>query len=266
MRDDPSPIDDAGPPGLTLVAYINTGRGGSSTAEDDLSAFCARRGFRLVETVYETPGKRPQPFDKRTGGQEALRCIHAGKAQGILVPELDHAFSSVGDAVTTIERWLEEDIAFVCATFCTGRSLVLRGRAARQTGIGAVFAGLGQFHRKMVARKVQAQLATRRLRGDWMGRVPYGFSIVNGRLVEDPVQMKRIVEMKRAHRRGKSYREIAARFGISVATAYQLVNTDLRLLKRGRTVPRREGTGTPPSDESHLARPEPSEGEALDHR
>jgi len=248
MRDDPSPIDDAGQARLALVAYIDTGRDETSVTADRLSAFCAERGFRLVELIHEPPCKTAKPFDERPGGQEALRRIREGAAQGILVSELDQAFSSVADAVSTLERWVEESVAFVCVAFCDDAPLVLYGRDTRQADSGAVFAGLGQFHRRMVARKVQAQLATKRLRGEWLGRVPYGFTVVDGRLVEDPVQMKRIVEMKRAHRRGKSYREIASRFDVSVATAHRLVNTDLRLLKRGRTAPRRDGAGTPPAD------------------
>jgi len=66
--------------------------------------------------------------------------------------------------------------------------------------------------------------------------------------------MKQISEMKRAHRRGKSYRQIAARFGISVATVHRLVKTDLRLLKRGR-VPTRKGV--PPASATQSGRTMP---------
>lgn len=251
MRDDPSPIDQASNPLLSLVAYMDSGRDGSSVA-DDLAAFCAGRGYRLVETVIEPPCKTARPFDERPGGQEALRLIRVGRAQGILVSELDQAFSSVSDAVSTLERWSEERVAFVCVNFARGGELILNGNNGAKADLVDVFAGLGQFHRRMVARKVQAQLETKRLRGEWLGRVPYGFVVVEGRLAEDPVQMKRIVEMKRAHRRGKSYREIAARFGVSVATAHRLVNTDLRLLKRGRVAPRKGSPGAlqPTTDRS----------------
>ncbi len=228
---------------LSLVAYTRSewDEGTELTADylDELAAFCAEQGFRLAGSVHEQPTKTAKPFEERPGGREALRLIREAEAQGILVWNLGQAFSSVADAVATLERWIEEGVAFACVSFLNDRPLIIAGRDDDNMSISDIFSGLGQFHRIVAARKVRAQMETKRSRGDWLGRVPYGFIVVDGRLAEDPVQMKHIVDMKRAHRRGKSYREIASRFGISVATAHRLVNTDLRLLKRGRVAPRR---------------------------
>ncbi len=245
MTDRPPP-DDTNPTDLALLAYVRSPEGGDAELADlrgGFEAFCTAHGYSLAGVVYEEPAKASKLFEERPGGREALRLIREGRAQGILVWELDQAFSSVADAVATLERWAEEGVAFVCVAFARGGPLILHGENGEQAALADVFSGLGRFHRRVVARKVRAQLETKRSRGEWLGRVPYGFTVVEGRLVEDPLQMKRIVEMKRAHRRGKSYREIAARFEVSVATAHRLVKTDLRLLKRGRVAPRR---GTPP--------------------
>lgn len=242
-------MSDAPPPckthtlNLSLIAYIRSEWDeGAEPAVDHLDAlatFCAEQGFRIAGSVHEQPTKTAKPFEERPGGREALCLIRKAEAQGIVVWNLGQAFSSVTDAVATLERWIEEGVAFVCVTFVHNKPLIIAGENDGKMAISDIFSGLGQFHRVVAARKVRAQLETKRSRGDWLGRVPYGFIVVDGRLAEDPVQMKHIVDMKRAHRRGKSYREIAARFGISVATAHRLVNTDLRLLKRGRVAPRR---------------------------
>ncbi len=246
MSDVPPPVE-TNARDLSLIAYVRGGgeEGADSTADylSGLVAFCAEHGFRLTDSVCEAHVKTSKPFEERSGGREVLRLIRDGKAQGILVWDLDQAFSSVADAVATLERWIEEGIAFVCATFVHDRPLILSGRTGGYAVISNVLSGLGQFHRRVAARKIRTQLEMKRSRGEWLGRVPYGFTVVDGRLAEDPAQMKQIVDMKRAHRRGRSYREIAARFGISVATAHRLVSTDLRLLKRGRIAPRR---GAPP--------------------
>lgn len=65
-----------------------------------------------------------------------------------------------------------------------------------------------------------------------MGRIPYGFSSEDGRLVENPEQMRRIISMKRSHRRGRSLRTLARKHHLALSTTYKLVYTDLRTLKR----------------------------------
>jgi len=231
---------------LSLVAYIRREEGEGlkphAVSVNDIKLFCAANGFSLVGLVHEEPGKPSKRFEERPAGREVMRSIREGKAQGVLVWELDQAFSSVADAVVTLERWAEEGVAFVCVSFAHGKPLIFSATSNEHAFLWHLLSGLGTFRRRVVARKVRGQLETRRAQGKWSGRVPYGFKVVEGQLTADPVKMKKISEMKRAHRRGKSYRQIAARFGISVATAHRLVKTDLRLLKRGRVPPCKEAT------------------------
>jgi len=65
-----------------------------------------------------------------------------------------------------------------------------------------------------------------------MGRIPYGFSSEDGRLVENRQEMKNIISMKRAHRRGQSLRTLERKHHLALSTIHKLVSTDLRTLKR----------------------------------
>jgi DNA invertase Pin-like site-specific DNA recombinase len=72
-------------------------------------------------------------------------------------------------------------------------------------------------------------------RGEWRGRIPYGFRINNeGVLVEDPEEIANIIRMKRAYRKGQSTRAIAKRFGVGKSTVHKIVTTDLRKIKSFR--------------------------------
>jgi len=95
-----------------------------------------------------------------------------------------------------------------------------------------ILGAVAQWERETISERTRNTLRYKRERGEWVGRVPYGFKIApDGRLVEDPEEIKNIQRMKRLRRRGWSYREIAERFGLGVATVYYLVNTDLRRIK-----------------------------------
>jgi len=91
---------------------------------------------------------------------------------------------------------------------------------------------VAQWERETISERTRNTLHFKRQRGEWVGRIPYGFKIgPDGRLVEDPEGIRNIQRMKRLRRRGRSYREIAERFGLGVATVHYLVNTDLRRIK-----------------------------------
>jgi DNA invertase Pin-like site-specific DNA recombinase len=77
-----------------------------------------------------------------------------------------------------------------------------------------------------------AALDYKRSRGEWCGRIPFGFRIdEGGKLAEDPEAMRVIAAIKRSRRRsGTSYPELARRYGLAVGTVHKIVTTDLRVL------------------------------------
>ena len=148
-----------------------------------------------------------------------------------MVCRWEHIFSSATEAIHSIERWMDEGFAVYCVK-PEGDAAGALPPGGLPFDAAAMVRSLAALQRITDLERMRQQfrrpLAEERSRG----RLPFGFQVANGRLVEEPDRMERIVRMKTAHRRGKSYRQIAQAHGISVATAYRLVQTDLRRLRR----------------------------------
>jgi len=90
---------------------------------------------------------------------------------------------------------------------------------------------VAQWEREMISERTSTAMQYLKTQGAWMGRIPYGFKIEDGKLVEDEDQMARIKAMKLAHRRGRSIRAIAASHAVSPGLVHRLVRTDMRQLR-----------------------------------
>jgi len=180
-------------------------------------------------------------------GGGLMRQLRSGQADEILVARPEHVFSSAANAVSSIERWLDEGIGFRCADFFEEAPLHL----APEEGLlntEAVIRGLAALQRSIDYEQTRARMENRKARGAWSGRPPFGFSLQDGILIESEDRIERIQRMKALRRHGRSYRQIAHEFGISVATAHRLVKTDLRKLRRIGP-----GNDRPASTEDHPA-------------
>lgn len=198
---------------------------------DELKRYCSIRGFDLVKVVSEIESAYKVPFEERPGGRTVLETVRNGEADGIMVVKLDRAFRSTQDAITTVERWCKEDISFVCIDFENGKPLEQIDDDPMARFTFTLFAGLAQLYRDTVASNTKRALDYKKSQGEWVGQIPFGFKIENGKLVEDPEKMKAIKAMKRMHRRGQSVRTIAAKFEVGKSTVHKVVTTDLRVLK-----------------------------------
>jgi site-specific DNA recombinase len=77
--------------------------------------------------------------------------------------------------------------------------------------------------RKRVSVSTRAALIRKKARGEWIGRIPFGFKLEDGVLVENPEQMEIIRKAKKARREGVTFRELARRFGIDKMTLFRAI-------------------------------------------
>ena len=222
-----------------LIAYyrpfpwdrINSERSGRTSVERTIRAFCRQESMRVAGFVMETDERLNRSFEDRVAGAQAMAQLRTGEADGIIVQRSEHIFSSAADAIASIERWLDERISFYCIDFLDGMPLHL-GPERLDIRARMLIRGLSALQRRADYERTRRRMASRKTRGSWTGRVPFGFQLVHGLLVEDDDRIERIQRIKKEHRRGLSYREIARRHGISVGTTHRLVKTDLRKLRR----------------------------------
>lgn len=213
--------------GYVRVSTEEQAREGLSLAaqESRIRAFCEAKGWELVR-IYRDEGYSGKNLD-RPGIQALIRDLKADGIDVVVVLKLDRLTRSVRDLGTLIEDLFE------------GRALAsveesLDSSTANGRMVINLLGTVAQWEREIVSERTKLALSYKRSQGQWSGgRIPFGFRIgPDGKLEEDPEEMKTIRAIKRARRRGASYRDIAKRYGVSVALAYELCQTDLRRLKR----------------------------------
>ena len=199
--------------------------------EEKIRAYCTAKGWRLVR-IYRDEGFSGKDLN-RPGLQSLIQDLRNNGIEAVVVAKLDRLTRSVRDL-----GYLIDDLFDGVALASVEESLDTTTAGGRF--VLNILGAVAQWERETIAERTRNTLRFKRERGEWVGRIPYGFKIgPDGRLVEDPEEIKNIQRMKRLRRRGRSYREIAERFGLSVATVYYLVNTDLRKLRSIHITPLR---------------------------
>ena len=194
--------------------------------EERIRAYCTAKGWDLLR-VYEDAGLSGKNLD-RPGVQSLISDLESDGVDVVVVLKLDRLTRSVRDLGALIEDLFK---GRALATVQEGLDTSTASGEFVLNMLGAV----AQWERKAVGERTATVLRYKREKGEWCGRIPYGFKVVDKVLVEDPVQMDNIRKMKKAYRRGRSVRAIAARFGVSKSTVHKIVTTDLRVLKSFRT-------------------------------
>lgn len=220
--------------GYVRVSTEEQAREGLSLAaqEEKIRAYCTAKGWRLVR-IYRDEGFSGKDLN-RPGLQSLIQDLRNNGIEAVVVAKLDRLTRSVRDL-----GYLIDDLFDGVALASVEESLDTTTAGGRF--VLNILGAVAQWERETIAERTRNTLRFKRERGEWVGRIPYGFKIgPDGRLVEDPEEIKNIQRMKRLRRRGRSYREIAERFGLSVATVYYLVNTDLRKLRSIHITPLRQ--------------------------
>jgi len=212
------------------VAYIRVSteeqaREGFSLGDQEarIRAYCEARGWTLLR-VYRDEGVSAKDLN-RPGIQALLHDLKDNGVGAVVVMKLDRLTRSVRDLGTLIEDLFDGvKLVSVEESFDSGTpsgELVMN-----------MLGTVAHWERRVIGERTTGALAYKRSKGEWAGRIPYGWRIgEDGKLEEDPAQQRVIQKIKRARYRGRTYREIAAAYGINTATAHKLATTDLRTLR-----------------------------------
>lgn len=151
--------------------------------EQETRALAVRNGDELVEVLSDW-GKSGGTV-RRPDYQRLLAMIEAGEVRTVYSFSLSRLSRSLVDFADLMER---------CRAHSVRIQLVQEGSIDWSTATGRMYATLvatfAQFERELAAERNSAAAAERRERGDHLGQAPYGYSVVDGKLVrredEDP--------------------------------------------------------------------------------
>lgn len=158
--------------------------------------------------------------------QRMMNDLESGKADILVVLKLDRITRKQRDFLNLLEGVLEPaGIGFksVQEPFDTS------------TGIGKAFIGMvsvfAQLEGDMISERTTSILQSKKRNGEWVGRVPFGFRIKKGKLVEDSIQMETIKQIKTLKSKGLTVRQIADKYPLSIASISRLTSTHLNKYK-----------------------------------
>jgi len=224
---------------LHAVGYIRVStdeqvKEGISLADQEarLTAYCQAKEWELVR-IYRDEGESGKSLD-RPGIQTLITDLKANGVDVVVTLKLDRLTRSVRDLGTLIE-----DLFDGCALASVEESL--DSSTANGRMVINLLGTVAQWEREIISERTTAALRFKQAQGFRVGRPPYGFKVEKGKLVEDAEEMKNIVAMKRAYRRGKKLRALGRDYGMSHSTISKLVKMDLRLL-------RKRALGKPPNE------------------
>ena len=206
--------EDQAREGLSLEAQVEKIRG-----------YCVAKGWSLLGIIQDQ-GRSGKDLN-RPGIQEVIRKAEHGAFDVVVICKLDRMTRNIRDlGYLTQDIFEKNGVAFssIADNFDTTTAngkLVLN-----------ILGSIAQWERDIVAERTREVLSFKRERGEWAGRVPYGFLIGdNGKLEENPEEIKTIQKAKRMKRRGLSVRVIADRLGLSKSVIHRIVNVNVRTMK-----------------------------------
>lgn len=167
------------------------------------AAFKGLPGFDLIEEPQ--PVSATRPLHKRTGGSDLMERIDRGAVTDILVTKLDRMFRDLKDCVTTLADFEERGIVLhlmdeggVVDTSTPDGWL--------QVMIKALFA---EYEARQIRFRTRTALQHKKEIGEAYGHAPYGYDVVDGKLVVNDAEQRVIVFIKSYRYEGHTLQWIA---------------------------------------------------------
>ena len=192
------------------IAYIRVStdkqadKGHSLLAQQEkVNAYASLYDLEIIDTVIETGSAKNL---NRDGLQGALAAIKAGKADALIVVKLDRLTRSVSDLGYLVETYFSK-----AGLLSVSEQIDTRSASGRL--VLNVLASVSQWEREVIGERTRAVKQSMKANGLYNGGiVPYGKSLDNGLLVNNPQEQAIISRAKALRSEGHTLRAIATMF------------------------------------------------------
>ncbi|MER9603407.1 recombinase family protein [Mesorhizobium sp. M0243] len=206
--------------GYVRVSTAEQAANGDSleTQKAKITGYAMMQGWTVGEIFVEAGVSGSVPLADRPQGERLLAA--AGKGDMIITPKLDRMFRSASDALGTLELLKEE-----------GTGLVMIDLGGDVTGNGisklvfTILSAVAENERDRIReriREVKRHLASQGVYGG--GKPPFGFDVVEGRLVPNVDQMVILAKMRSMREAGAPLRAIGDAVGLKAMSVKRILD------------------------------------------
>src|SRR5215468_1056445 len=213
--------------GYCRVSTAEQANGGLSleTQKQQITGYAMMKGWQIAEFFTERGVSGSVSLADRFQGQRMLAVLQPGDV--VITAKLDRAFRSAANALGTLEQLKEDGI---------GLHMIDLGGDVCGNGISklvfTILSAVAENERDRIReriRDVKRHLAMQGVYGG--GKRPFGFDVVDGRLVPNTREQAAIARMKELRAAGTPLREIS----VTIAAEFKRVMTPMtvkRILDR----------------------------------
>lgn len=199
------------------------------TQQQQITGYAMMKGWPVAEFFVEAGVSGSTPLADRPEGQRLLAALQAGDI--VITAKLDRAFRSAADALGTLEQLKEDKV---------GLHMIDLGGDVTGNGISklvfTILSAVAENERDRIRERVRdakRHRASQRLYNG--GKRPFGYDIVEGKLVPNPIEYGALGLGRNLRKAGKSYRHIAEVWVTELELPRFDAKSIQRFLERGDT-------------------------------
>ena len=173
------------------------------TQQQQITGYAMMKGWTIAQFFVEAGVSGSVPLADRPEGQRLLTTLQPGDT--VITAKLDRAFRSAADALGTLEQLKEDKI---------GLHMIDLGGDVTGNGISklvfTILSAVAENERDRIrerVREAKRHRASQRLYNG--GKRPFGFEVVDGRLVPNVNEQAALARGRALRDAGRSYRDIA---------------------------------------------------------
>lgn len=170
--------------------------------EQKIHAYAQLKDLELVEII------RDEGFSgkdlHRPGLQRLLNLIQGSETEALIVYKLDRLTRNTSDLLHLIEDIFKKG---------NTRFFSITEEIDTESAMGKFFltimGAMAQMERELISERTSTALQYKKAQGQSLGKIPFGYSRIDGKLVPDNTEKNIIQRIKRWHKNGLSYDKIA---------------------------------------------------------
>jgi DNA invertase Pin-like site-specific DNA recombinase len=187
---------------------VSTDKQNNDRQIEDVRKYCKAFDFDLQKEFQETISGAAK-LTQRTELQALLKYVEENKPDYIICSELSRLARSQ-DAVSIIKGWTDKGICFISLKENI-KTLDKDGNKNPMTDLLlGILTAINVFELETIKFRVKSGLRKTANRGTWIGSVPFGYSVINQRLVINPDESETLKMMFERYSEGWSNGKIAS--------------------------------------------------------